>query len=154
MGDTWMVCAFTHDEALRRYRAADLHGRPYPERLLEWVSWACWLAAIYVAAIGVLGTGGQANSAAVFALATLGMIAAFTRPAVFLWAGFTAELAWLASLSQSNPDHQLLLGSVVGVAILYWLVFWVERWFHLRHRISVLFQGQLVRRGMRGVGHQ
>jgi hypothetical protein len=59
MADTCMVCAFTHDEALRRYVAADSHGKPYPKRLPEWTSWVCWAAALYVAIFGMIDGGGR-----------------------------------------------------------------------------------------------
>lgn len=145
MADTWMVCAFTHDEALRRYHAADVYGQAYPKRLPEWVNWACWLAAVYMGVVGVLDEGGRANAALFCVLATLGVIAHFARPEFFVWAGFAAELCWLGDLYWRNRSDQLMLGWVMAAAVSYWLAFWIERWLHVRRRLLVLVSHRRAR---------
>jgi hypothetical protein len=148
MTDTWMVCAFTHDEAWRRFVAADLHGQPYPKRLPEWVSWLCWFGAIEVAILRIIDGGGRLNAGLFFALAVLGFIATFVRTEIAVWVGYAAELAFIGQMYWTHPGDRFL-GPLLLFAVVGWLALWVDRWFHVRRNIRLWFAQHPLRRDAR-----
>lgn len=135
LADSWMVCAFNHNDAWRRYVAAELHGQPPSKRLPIWMPWLCWFVALEVAVIGMIGDGGRLNAGLFFALGVLGFIAMFAHPLVFCWVFWLAEVAFITQLYWSHPTERFYSGPVLGFIVVAWLLFMLDRRLLVSRRV-------------------
>lgn len=151
--DTWMVCAFTREEAWRRFIAAEVHGKPHSQRPPIWVPWLCWWAAILVAIDGMIDGGSRVNAGLFFSCGVLGFAAMFMRPDVFCLIWYAAEMSFGGLIYWSYPAERFYTGPVLLCAFVSCVVVWVDHKVHLLRRVRFWFtravrgrEGKLIAR--------
>ncbi|HLG74397.1 MAG TPA: hypothetical protein VK009_28595 [Chloroflexota bacterium] len=137
MADSWMVCALSHNDAWRRYVAAELHGQPPSKRLPIWMPWLCWLTALEVAVMGMIDGGGRLNAGLFFALGVGGFVAMFAHPLVFCWVFWVGEVAFVTQMYWSHPNERYWLGPGLVFVVVAWLLFMLDRRLLVSHCLRV-----------------